>query len=100
LDWERLNEDLAATTAPLGVRNAVPVFDAPVDIEYVPVTPCVVVDFLGPVVKVVLVTASPDHSVDAGASPDGLAHGVGDRAVVDARAALSGEVPVKFAAQI
>ena len=95
-----LNEDLAAATAPLWIRNAVPVLDAPVDVEYVPVTPRVVAGFLCPVVKVVLVTASPDHRVDAGASPDGLAHGLGDRAVVDARAALGCEVPVKFAAQI
>jgi hypothetical protein len=35
-------EDLAAATAPLWIRNAVPVFDAPVDVEYVPVIPRVV----------------------------------------------------------
>src|ERR1700724_761518 len=73
---------------------------APVDVEYVPVIPRVVAGFLGPVVEVVLVTASPDHPVYAGTSPDGLAHGLGDRAVVDARAAFGCEVPVKFAALI
>src|SRR6202040_1067836 len=96
----RLNEDLAAATAPLWIRNAVPVLDTPVDVEYVPVVPGVVAGFPGPVVEVVLVTAGPDHPVDAGTSPDGLAHGLGDRTVVDARAAFGGEVPVKFAALI
>src|SRR5712672_3053171 len=91
---------LAAATAPLWIRNAVPVLDAPVDVEYVPVIPRVVAGFLGPVLEVVLVTASPDHPVDAGTSPDSLAHGLGDRAVVDARIAFGGEAPVKFAAQI
>jgi hypothetical protein len=42
-----LNEDLAATTAPLWIRNAVPVLDAPLDIEYVPVIPLVVAGFRG-----------------------------------------------------
>src|ERR1700674_5804389 len=70
--WIRsgLNEDLTAATAPLWIRNTVPVLDAPVDVEYVPVIPRLVAGFLRPVVEVVLVTASPDHPVDAGPSPD------------------------------
>src|SRR6202521_1298759 len=95
-----LNEDLTAATAPFWVRNTVPVLDAPVDVEYVPVIPRVVAGFLCPVVEVVLVTASPDHPVDAGTSADHLAHGLDDRAVVDARTAFGGEVPVKFPALI
>src|SRR5260221_2533559 len=71
-----LNEDLTAATAPLWIRNAVPVLDAPVDVEYVPVIPSVAAGFVHPVVEVVLVTASPDHPIDAGTSPDGLAHGL------------------------
>src|SRR5580700_7167410 len=85
-----LNEDLAAVTAPLWIRNAVPVLDAPVDVKYVPVIPRVVAVFLCPVVEVVPVTAGPDHPVGAGTSPDGLAHGLDNRAVVDARPAFSG----------
>src|SRR3984893_18008947 len=95
-----LNEDLAAATAPLWIRNTVPVLDAPVDVEYVLVIPRLVAGLLGPVLEVVLVTASPDHPVDAGSSPNHLAHGLDDRAVVDARTAFGGEVPVKFAALI
>src|ERR1700726_885063 len=41
-----LNEELAAATAPLWIRNAVPVLDAPVDVEYVLVIPRVVAGFL------------------------------------------------------
>src|SRR6202140_3454616 len=95
-----LNEHLAAATAPLWIRNAVPVLDAPVDVEYVPVIPRVVAGFLGPVVEVVLVPATPDHPVDAGTSPDGLAHGLGDRAVVKARIGFGVKAPVVFTALI
>src|SRR6202163_2598737 len=95
-----LNEDLAAAAAPLWIRNAVPVLDAPVDVEYVPIVPRVVAGFLGPVVEVVLVTASPDHPVDAGTSSDDLAHGLGDRAVVKARIGVGAKAPVVFTALI
>jgi hypothetical protein len=64
---------MAAATAPMWIRNAVPVLDTPVYVAYVPVIPRVVAGFLGPVVEVVPVTAGPDHPVDAGSSPDGLA---------------------------
>ena len=100
--WIRsgLNEDLAAATAPFRIRSAVPVLDAPVDVEYVPVIPRLVAGFFGPVVEVVLVTARPDHAVDAGAAADGFAHRLDDRAIVDARAPLGAEVPVEFAALV
>src|ERR1700736_1813986 len=70
-----LNEAPAAATAPLWIRNSVPILDASVDVEYVPVIPRVVAGFLCLVVEVLLVAASPDHPVDAGTAPDGLAHG-------------------------
>ena len=66
----------------------------------VPVIPGIVAGFLGPVIEIVLVAARPDHAVDAGAATDGLAHGLRDRAVVDARATFSAEVPVEFAALV
>jgi hypothetical protein len=64
------------------------------------VAPSLIARRPSPVIEVVLVAAGPDHSVDAGAAAEGLAGGLGDRAVVDARAALGAEAPVKLAALI
>src|ERR1700680_1506705 len=51
-------------------------------------------------VEVVFVAPRPHHAVDAGAATDGLAHGLGDGAAIDARAAFSAECPVELAALV
>jgi len=64
------------------------------------VAPSLIARRPSPVIEVVLVAAGPDHSVDAGAAAEGLARGLGDRAVVDAWAALCSEVPVEIGALV
>src|SRR3984893_5135976 len=51
-------------------------------------------------VEVVFVAPRPHHAIYAGAATDGLAHGLGDGAAIDARAAFSAECPVELAALV
>src|SRR3984893_3602127 len=95
-----LHEDLAAATASFRIGGAMPVLDSPIDVEDMPIVPGIVASLFGPEIEIVLVTAGPDHSVDAGATAEGLAHGLNDRAIVDAWAAFRAEVPIELAALV
>src|SRR5215813_5695347 len=77
-----------------------PVFDAFVDFENVLVTPACISGFPGPLLEIVLMAASPDHSIDAGATAESLTHGLMERAVVHGSAWLGGEAPIHWAAHV
>src|ERR1700724_277884 len=91
---------IAAPPASFRIGGHMPVLDSPIDVEDMPIVPGIVASLFGPEIEIVLVTAGPDHSVDAGATAEGLAHGLNDRAIVHAGAALRAEVPIELAALV
>jgi hypothetical protein len=74
----------------------VPIFDAFVDIENVLVAPACISCFLSPMLEIVLMAPSPDHSVDAGSTAEGLAHRLMERTVVNGSTRLGGEAPIHW----
>src|SRR3982075_4277412 len=96
----RLDEDLAARSAPGRIRLTLPVFDPAIDGENGLVVPGRVASGLGESLPIIPVAARPGHDIDARAAAEHLAHRAQQGAAVEMRIRPRRKGPVPFTAQI
>ena len=96
----RLDEHRSTRPAIGGIRRAMPVFDASIQIEHRCVAPALIAGLRCEEVPIALVAARPDHRVDARPTAQHFPHAQRNSAAVEAGIRCGLELPISLGPEI